>query len=133
MVETLSNRRNTIITQIEDAQKRKQDVAAHLIQVQEELVSARQKALEIENDANLTIQLKTVEVERIKRDRQKRLQEMNVTIVTFEKNKILSGLRQHLFRNAMLKVRQYLDQRITKALHTKINYSKFVILRDIRK
>ena len=133
MLDTLRDRRNTIVNQIEDAQKRMADVKANLLQAEEELRIARQKVITIHADAQSMIDLKTLELKNMIRDRQQRLKDANVAIITFETNKVVTAMRQRMFQIALKQVKQYLNQRITPELHTKIIDHQLGVLKAMTK
>lgn len=133
MLDTLSNRKNTIVNQIEDAQKRMADVKANLLQAEEELRIARQKVITIHADAQSMIDLKTLELKNTIRDRQQRLKDANLAIITFETNKVVTAMRQRTFQIALNQVKQYLNQSITPELHTKIIDHQLGVLKAMTK
>lgn len=121
------------MTRIEDAQKRKQDAAAHLIQAQEKLVSAHKKVSAIKNEAKMILQLQTLAGKRIKYDRKKRLQDMCVAILTLERIKFFSELRDGFYQTAFSRVRHYFasSKGFTQKVHVQINDLQLVMLKKI--
>lgn len=133
MLETLGNRRNTILNQIEDAKRRLAEAKANLAQAEKDLELAKAKAITIHADAESIIELKTIDLTRKLHERKKRLKEANVAIISFENNKVFTAMRQRLFRIALEQVREYLSKRITPDLHTKINDYQLSVLKSITK
>lgn len=133
LLETLGDRRNTIVKQIEDAKTLVEEVKANLAKAEKELEAAREKVVQIHSDADLTIALKTSELQESMRDRQKRVQDASLSVITFENNKVLTAMRQRLFRIAMTQVKESLSKRITAELHTQIIDHQLGVLKSIAK
>jgi len=109
------------------------DAQAQLLQAQRDLDAAKAKASAIENETDAIIARKKIEMTQTTRERQKRLEEANEAIISFENNKAVTSLRQRLFYAALNKVKEYLRQRITLYLHEQINDHQLAILRRMTK
>jgi F0F1-type ATP synthase membrane subunit b/b' len=121
------------VKQIEDAKTLVEEVKANLAKAEKELEAAREKVVQIHSDADLTIALKTAELQESMRDRQKRVQDASLSVITFENNKVLTAMRQRLFRIAMTQVKESLSKRITAELHTQIIDHQLGVLKSIAK
>ena len=132
-METLGDRRNTIVNRIEEAKKLVEEVKTNLSQAEKELEVARTKVVKIHADADSTIALKTTELQKSMHDRQRRIQDASAAIITFENNKVLTAMRQRLFRIAITQVKESLNKRITLDLHTQIIDHQLSVLKSLAK
>lgn len=132
-METLSNRRASILAQLDDARQRQVDAAAALQDAQQALVAAREKALQLDVDADATIAFKTTELATTLRERETRLEEANATLLALAQNKLLTGLRHRVFGLALGAARTYLVQRITGEIQQQINQRQLATLKAMRR
>lgn len=123
----------SIVAQLDDARQRQVDAAIALEQAQQALVAAREKALQLDVDADATIAFKTTELANILRERQMRLEEANTTLVALAQNKLVTGLRHRLFGLALGEARAYLTQRITVEIQHQINQRQLATLKAMRR
>jgi len=132
-LEALSNRRASIVARLDDARQRQVEAAAALQEAQQALAAARQKALQLDVDADATIAFKTSELANTLRERQTRLEEANTTLLALAENKLLTGLRHRLFGLALGEARAYLVQRITPEIQQQINQRQLATLKAMRR
>lgn len=116
----LTNRKETILTTIRDAEERYQEATAKLNQAKTRLEQAKTKAEEIRVNSVLQIEKEKQQLINAADEDYKRLEDSKNITISFEEQKAIVQVRQQVSRLAVERALDIINNRLNIDLHTKM-------------
>nr|YP_009256684.1 CF0 subunit I of ATP synthase [Entransia fimbriata]ANI25344.1 CF0 subunit I of ATP synthase [Entransia fimbriata]WKT05768.1 CF0 subunit I of ATP synthase [Entransia fimbriata]WKT05887.1 CF0 subunit I of ATP synthase [Entransia fimbriata] len=117
----LSNRKETILTTIRDAETRFQEASERLKQAKSRLEKAKQKADSIRLEGLSQMEKENRELMRIAEQDSKGLEESKNATIRLEQQRVIEEVRRQVSRLALQKAKEDLTNRLTTDLLVNIN------------
>lgn len=128
----LANRKQTILNNFQEADKRALEAQERLKQAQQQFEEAKNKAQQITDQAILTIERERSQIVQQNQEDIKRLSNLQKETLQFEQQKAQSELAQKLVNLALHQVNEKLNKRLNASIHSAINNFQIVLFTNYK-
>lgn len=130
--DTLNSRKAAIITQIEDAKERYEQVQQKLLKAQEALAQAKIKDKEIRANGELEKKRQIQLLIEGHEENKRRLLSFKESTIQLERKKAVQHLRTYIITSAVKQAEEFLKNNITPEMHIRINDYQLGILKFVK-
>jgi F-type H+-transporting ATPase subunit b len=128
----LANRKQTILNNFQEADKRALEAESRLKEAQKQFDEAQAKAKQITDQAVLTIERERNQIVQQNQEDIQRLSVMQKEVLQLEQQKAQSELAQKLVKLALHQVNEKLTQRLNASVHSAVNNFQIVLFTNFK-
>jgi F-type H+-transporting ATPase subunit b len=128
----LANRKQTILNNFQEAEKRASEAQERLKQAEKQFDEAKEKAKQITDQAVLTIERERNQIVQQNQEDIKRLSTVQNETLQFEQQKAQSELAQKLVNLALHQVNEKLTKRLNTSIHSAVNNFQIVLFTNYK-
>jgi F-type H+-transporting ATPase subunit b len=128
----LENRKQTIVSNLEEAEKKSKEARERLTQAKNQLEEARKKALEIRKQGLITAEQEKKQCIRQTEDDIARLEDLKSQTLQVQQQKAIAQVSQQVIALAINQVREKLNTRLNGPFHDSVNNFNIVLFTNYK-
>jgi len=126
----LTNREQTILTNINEAEKRADEAQAKLMEAQQNFENSKQKALEVQKNSFITAEVEVAKCQKQGQEDIERLYKVKDETILFQEQKIIKEISQQIIRCALQQVYKKLENRYDDYFQNSVNNFYIALFRN---